>query len=75
MQSSSEINTISKRAVKASGYTWGIAEDVGKSISSIEMFGIAGVKNLTSYLKLIRNNIWSQKSDISISNVSIHESS
>ena len=56
MQSSSEINTISKRAVKASGYTWGIAEEVGKSISSIEMFGIAGVKNLTSYLKLIRNN-------------------
>ena len=47
MQSSSEINTISKRAVKASGYTWGIAEEVGKSISSIEMFGIAGVKNLT----------------------------
>ena len=53
MQSSSEINTVSKRAAKAAGYSWGIAEEVGKCISSIEMFGIPGVENLNNYFKNI----------------------
>ena len=55
MQSSSEINTVSKRAARAAGYSWGIAEEVGKCISSIEMFGISGVENLNNYFKNIRN--------------------
>ena len=55
MQSSSEINTVSKRAARAAGYSWGIAEEVGKCISSIEMFGIPGVENLNNYFKDIRN--------------------
>ena len=55
MQSSSEINTISKRAARAAGYSWGIAEEVGKCISSIEMYGIAGVENLNNYFKTITN--------------------
>ena len=55
MQSSSEINTVSKRAARAAGYSWGIAEEVGKCISSIEMFGIPGVENLNNYFKNIRN--------------------
>ena len=53
MQSSSEINTISKRAARAVGYSWGVAEEVGKCISSIEMFGISGVENLNNYFKTI----------------------
>ena len=52
MQSSSEINTVSKRAARAAGYSWGIAEEVGKCISSIEMFGIPGIENLNNYFKL-----------------------
>ena len=55
MQSSSEINTISKRATRAVGYSWGVAEEVGKCISSIEMFGISGVENLNNYFKTIKN--------------------
>ena len=30
MQSFSEIDTTSKRASKAAGYSWGIAEEIGK---------------------------------------------
>ena len=55
MQSSSEINTVSKRAARAAGYSWGIAEEVGKCISSIEMFGIPGIENLNNYFKTIRD--------------------
>ena len=55
MQSSSEINTVSKRAARAAGYSWGIAEEVGKCISSIEMFGIPGVENLNNYFKTIKD--------------------
>ena len=53
MQSTSEINTVSKRAARAAGYSWGIAEEVGKCISSIEMYGISGVENLNNYFKTI----------------------
>ena len=56
MQSSSEINTVSKRAARAAGYSWGIAEEVGKCISSIEMFGIPGIENLNNYFKTIK--VW-----------------
>ena len=55
MQSSSEINTVSKRAARAAGYSWGIAEEVGKCISSIEMFGIPGIENLNNYFKTIKD--------------------
>ena len=55
MQSSSGINTVSKRAARAAGYSWGIAEEVGKCISSIEMFGIRGVENLNNYFKTIKD--------------------
>ena len=53
MQSTSEINTVSKRAARAAGYSWGVAEEVGKCISSIEMYGISGVENLNNYFKTI----------------------
>ena len=56
MQSFSEIDTTSKRASKAAGFAWGIAEEVGKNMRSLEMFGLPGVKNLNSYLKKIKNN-------------------
>ena len=51
MKSLSEIETTSKRASKASGYSWGISEEVGKSIRLLEMFNLKGVKNLNEYLK------------------------
>tara|TARA_B110000305_G_C19177976_1_gene510588 strand:- start:115 stop:726 length:612 start_codon:yes stop_codon:yes gene_type:complete len=51
MKSLSEIETVSKRASKAAGYTWGEAEEVGKNIRLLEMFGFQGIKNLNGYLK------------------------
>tara|TARA_Y100000590_G_scaffold86698_1_gene97039 strand:+ start:248 stop:862 length:615 start_codon:yes stop_codon:yes gene_type:complete len=56
MQSLSEIETTSKRASKAAGFPWGVAEEVGKNMRNLEMFGLSGVKNLNLYLKKIKKN-------------------
>jgi hypothetical protein len=49
MKSLSEIDTISKRASRAAGYSWGISEEVGKNIKILEMFGLPGIKNLNNF--------------------------
>ena len=49
MKSLSEIETTSKRASKAIGFSWGISEEVGKSIRLLELFGFPGIKNLNQY--------------------------
>ena len=54
MRSSSEIITVSKRATKAAGYSWGVAEEVGKNIDVLELIGIAGIENLKYYLSDIK---------------------
>ena len=54
MQSFSEIDTTAKRASKAAGYSWGVAEEVGKAIRSLELFGLSGIKNLNLYLNKIK---------------------
>ena len=54
MKSLSEIDTVSKRASRASGFDWGIAEEIGKNIRMLEMLGMPGIKNLNYYYK-IRN--------------------
>ena len=56
MQSLSEIDTTSKRASKAAGYSWGVAEEVGKAIRSLELFGLPGIKNLNLYLNKIEKS-------------------
>jgi len=56
MQSFSEIDTTSKRASKAAGFSWGVAEEIGKSTISLELFGLPGVMNLNLYLKKIKKN-------------------
>ena len=73
MKSLSEIETTSKRASRAVGFSWGIAEEVGKCIRLLELFGFPGIKNLNQYyqnknkenfenLKLINQNNKSNKS-------------
>ena len=52
MRSLSEIDTTSKRASKAAGYSWGISEEVGKNIRILEMFGLPGIKNLIKYYEV-----------------------
>ena len=56
MQSFSEIETTSKRASKAAGFSWGVAEEIGKAIRSLELFGLPGIKNLNLYLNKIEKN-------------------
>ena len=49
MKSLSEIETTAKRASRAAGYSWGIAEEVGKSIRLSELFGFPAIKHLNQY--------------------------
>jgi hypothetical protein len=49
MKSLNEIDTTVKRASKASGFSWGVSEEVGKSIRLLELFGLPGIKNLNQY--------------------------
>ncbi len=69
MKSLSEIDTTSKRASRAAGYSWGVAEEIGKNIRLLELFGLEGIKTLNQYYSvknkekfsnsnlLIQNNI------------------
>ena len=54
MQSLSEIDTTSKRASKAAGFSWGISEEIGKAVRNLELFGLPGIINLNLYLKKIK---------------------
>ena len=51
MKSLSEIETTSKRASRAAGFSWGVAEEVGKCIRLLELFGFPGIKNLNQYFQ------------------------
>ena len=70
MRSLSEIETTAKRASKAIGFSWGIAEEVGKNIKLLEMFNISGVRNLNEYFKVYKKKKFQNISLISKSNVS-----
>ena len=52
MKSLSEIETVSKRSSRATGFPWGVSEEVGKNIRMLEMFGISGIRNLNYYFKV-----------------------
>ena len=52
MISLSEIETTSKRASKASGFAWGISEEVGKGVRLLELFNLKGIKSLNEFLKI-----------------------
>ena len=51
MKSLSEIETVSKRASRATGYSWGVAEEVAKNTRLLEIFNLPGIKNLNSFFK------------------------
>ena len=53
MKSLSEIETTSKRASRAVGFSWGIAEEIAKGIRLLELFGFPGIKNLNQYYKFM----------------------
>mgnify|MGYP001286670192 FL=1 len=49
MRSLSEIETAVKRASRAIGFSWGVAEEVGKCVRLLELFGLPGIKNVNQY--------------------------
>ncbi len=53
MKSLSEIETTSKRASRAVGFSWGVAEEIAKGVRLLELFGLPGIKILNQYYKLI----------------------
>ena len=63
MRSLSEIDTVSKRSSKAAGYSWGIAEEIGKNIRLLEIFSLPGIKNLNSFFK--------KKKELRLENISL----
>ena len=72
MKSLSEIETTVKRASKAAGYSWGVSEEIGKSIRLLELFGLSGVKYLNEYFNERNNNKFENLNLISEQNISIH---
>ena len=60
MRSLSEIETISKRASRAKGFSWGTSEEVGKCIRLLELFSLPGLKNLSRFLKNYDQNNFKQ---------------
>tara|TARA_Y100001970_G_scaffold229073_1_gene284057 strand:- start:20 stop:631 length:612 start_codon:yes stop_codon:yes gene_type:complete len=70
MRSLSEIDTISKRALRAKGFSWGISEEIGKSIKQLELFGLPGLKNLNQYLKIYDQNKFQKIKLVSKTNIS-----
>ena len=74
MKSLSEIETISKRASRAVGFSWGIAEEIAKGVRLLELFGLPGIKILNQYYKLINKKNFKNLSVIKKNNKSNKQS-
>ena len=70
MISFSEIETTIKRATRSLGFSWGIAEEVGKNIRLLEMFGLPGIKNINQYFKIYNVDNFENINNFSRSNIS-----
>ena len=70
MISLSEIDTTCKRASRAVGFSWGVAEEIGKNMRLLEMFGIPGVSNLLGYFNIYKENNFKKISLITDKNFS-----
>ena len=68
MKSLSEIETTSKRASRAVGFTWGVAEEIAKGIRLLELFGFSGIKSLNQYYKFINKKKYEKISIIKKNN-------
>ena len=70
MKSLSEIETISKRASRAVGFSWGVAEEIAKGVRLLELFGFPGIKNLNQYYKYINKKNFEKLTTIKKNNKS-----
>ena len=71
MKSLSEIDTTSKRASRAIGFSWGEAEEIGRCIRLLELFGLQGIKTLDEYYKSKVNKKFENLNLINQNNISI----
>ena len=74
MKSLSEIETTSKRASRAVGFSWGIAEEIAKGVRLLELFGLPGIKILNQYYRLINKKNFKNLSVIKKNNKSNKQS-
>ena len=72
MKSLSEIETTVKRASKAAGYSWGVSEEIGKSIRLLELFSLPGIKNLNEYFNERNNSTFENLNLINENNSSLN---
>tara|TARA_B100000965_G_scaffold387844_1_gene391693 strand:+ start:370 stop:981 length:612 start_codon:yes stop_codon:yes gene_type:complete len=70
MKSLSEIETTVKRASKAKGFSWGVSEEIGKSVRLLEFFSLPGIKHINSYYNEIQKNNFEKLSLINEKNLS-----
>ena len=70
MISFSEIETTVKRATRSKGFSWGVAEEVGKNIRLLELFGLPGIKNIIQYFKVYNNQNFENINVFERSNIS-----
>ena len=68
MKTLSEIDTTSKRATRGVGFPWGIAEEVGKNMRLLELYGLPGIKNLNKFLKDYKEKYFQKSTLISENN-------
>ena len=66
MMSFREIETTTNRASKAAGFSWGVAEEMGKNIRLLEMFGLPGLKNINQYYRIYKISNFEDIKEISI---------
>tara|TARA_B100000530_G_C15699874_1_gene385520 strand:- start:118 stop:675 length:558 start_codon:yes stop_codon:yes gene_type:complete len=52
------------------GFSWGIAEEVGKNTRLLEMFGLPGIKNINQYFKIYNKDSFENINIYSRSNIS-----
>tara|TARA_Y100001970_G_scaffold287855_1_gene413551 strand:+ start:261 stop:869 length:609 start_codon:yes stop_codon:yes gene_type:complete len=68
MKSFNEIETIVKRATRAIGFSWGIAEEIGKNVRILEAFGLPGIKNINQYYKIYKMSNFEDIKEVKKSN-------
>ena len=57
MQSLYEIETIVKRSAKAQGLSWGVSEEVGKTIRYLEQSNLAGLESFKRVIDIGLDNL------------------
>jgi len=49
----SEIDALARKAARGAGYSWGIAEEVGKSARWLSAYGFKGPEVLSEHLHVV----------------------